>query len=204
MNDAVETVDRAAGPVLIILVVAVVAYVALRLVGRLVGRIVLGRLRESGEEGASRSIADTEARRRLATVTSLVDWIFRLIIIVTAGLAVLLVLDLTPVIVVILVLLAVVAVVARDVIRDYVGGVLIVLENQFSIGDWVRVGNEYGEVEALSLRRTSLRTEGGDLVTIPNGDIRTVTNRTRGWARINVEINIADPARVDAAVATID
>jgi small conductance mechanosensitive channel len=169
VNDAVESIGRAAGPVLVILVVAVTAYVALRLVGRLVTRVVRGRMREPGEDPVTVSVTDVEARRRLATVTSLVDWIFRLVIIVTAGLAVLLVLDLTPVIVVILVLLAVVAVVARDVIRDYVGGVLIVLENQFSIGDWVRVGNEYGEVEALSLRRTSLRTEGGDLVTIPNG-----------------------------------
>ena len=62
----------------------------------------------------------------------------------------------------------------------------------------------FGIIISLVSCSEGLRTEGGDLVTIPNGDIRTVTNRTRGWARINVEINIADPAQVDAAVATID
>jgi moderate conductance mechanosensitive channel len=99
------------------------------------------------------------------------------------------------------VLLAVVAVVARDVIRAYVAGLLIVLENQYAIGDWVRIAGEYGEVEALALRRTILRTMGGDVVMIPNGDIRTVTNRTRAWARINIEIGIADPGHVEAARA---
>ena len=94
--------------------------------------------------------------------------------------------------------------VARDVIRDYVAGVLIVLENQFAIGDWVRVAGEHGEVEALNLRRTLLRTMGGDLVSVPNGDIRVVTNQTRTWARINLDIGIADPAQLPAARAAID
>ena len=80
----------------------------------------------------------------------------------------------------------------------------MILENQFAIGDWVRVAGEYGEVEALSLRRTLLRTSGGDLVTVPNGEMRVVTNRTSSWGRINLDIGIEDPAQIDAARAAID
>ena len=68
----------------------------------------------------------------------------------------------------------------------------------------MRVAGEYGEVEALSLRRTLLRTSGGDLVTVPNGEMRVVTNRTSSWGRINFDIGIEDPAQIDAARAAID
>jgi small conductance mechanosensitive channel len=204
MNDAVETINRSAGPILVVLLVAVVAYIALRLIGRVVTRVVRRRLERDASDPLSRSLTDVETRKRLATVTSLVDWLFRLVIIVAASLAILIALDLTPVILFVVVLLAVVAVVARDVIRDYVAGILIVLENQYAIGDWVRIAGEYGEVEALALRRTILRTMGGDVVMVPNGDIRTVTNRTRAWARINLDIGIADPSHLEAARAATE
>jgi small conductance mechanosensitive channel len=102
------------------------------------------------------------------------------------------------------VLLTVVAAVARDVIRDCVGGFLIVAENQFAIGDWVQTAGQYGEVERVSLRRTVLRSMGGDAVMIPNGDIRTVVNRTRGWARINLDLGIADARQLQLAREAID
>src|SRR5262245_53027222 len=132
MDDAVDTINRSAGSILIVLVVAIVAYIALRLLGRVVTPIVLRRLRADADDPLSRSLTDVETRKRLATVTSLVDWLFRIVIVVTAAFGILVALNLTPVIVVALVLLAVVAVVARDVIRDYVAGVLIVLENQYA------------------------------------------------------------------------
>lgn len=204
MTDAVETVSRAAGPVLVILVVALVIYAVARIVGRIVGQVLYRRMDAAEAEGADTVASRLEARRRFATVTALVDWVFRVLIGGFAVLAILVVLDLTPVIAAVLLVIAVVAVVARDVIRDHVGGMLVVLENQYSIGDWVRIAGEYGEVEALSLRRTLLRSEGGDLITVPNGDIRTVANRTRGWARVDVRFAIADPADLPAARAAID
>jgi small conductance mechanosensitive channel len=204
MTETLETVDRAAGPVLVILIVAIVAYVAMRLIGRLATPFILRRLSKVEDDPLSRSLGDAEVRKRLATVSALVDWVFRVLIIGAAVLAILVLLDLTPVIVAILVVFAVAAVVARDVIRDYVGGLLIVLENQYAIGDWVRIGSEYGEIETLSLRRTTLRTMGGDLVTMPNGDVRVVANRTRTWARINLDIGLSNPTQVETARQLID
>jgi small conductance mechanosensitive channel len=199
-----ETVDRVGGPILLVIVIAFVAYVLLRIVGRRLIPTLIRRLGGVDGEAVEGDAADIEKRKRVATIGALVDWLFRLLIVGGATIAILIVLDLNIVIVAILVMIAVIGLVAKDVIRDYVAGVIILLENQFAIGDWVSIGQTYGEVEVVGLRRTLLRTMGGDSVSIPNGDIRTVTNKTRDWARINIDIGLADAAQVGAARTVID
>lgn len=199
-----EEVQRVGGPILLVIVIALVAYLLLRVVGRRLIPTLIRRLGGVGDGSSEGDAADLEKRKRVATIGALVDWLFRLLIVGGATIAILVVLDLDIVIIAILVIVAIIGLVAKDVIRDFVGGVIILLENQFAIGDWVTIGQTYGEVEVVSLRRTLLRTMGGDSVSIPNGDIRTVTNRTRDWARINIEIGLADANQVGAARAVID
>jgi len=199
-----ETVDRVGGPILLVIVIAFVAYVLLRIVGRRLIPTLIRRLGGVDGEAVEGDAAGIEKRKRVATIGALVDWLFRLLIVGGATIAILIVLDLNIVIVAILVMIAVIGLVAKDVIRDYVAGVIILLENQFAIGDWVRIAGEYGEVEAISLRRTLLRTAAGDVVTVPNGDLRVVTNRTKTWGRINIDVGIEDPTQLDLARATID
>ena len=199
-----DAINRVGGPILIVIVIALAAYLLLRLVGRMLMPTLIRRLGGADDETRDDPSPDIERRKRVATIGALVDWLLRLLIVGGATIAILLVLDLEVVIFAILVVIAIVGLVGKDVIRDYLGGVIIMLENQFAIGDWVTIGQTYGEVEIVSLRRTLLRTMGGDSVSIPNGDIRTVTNRTRDWARINIEIGIADPSQVAAARQVID
>src|SRR6476659_3834798 len=183
-----------AGTILTVALVAIAAFVLLTVVGRVVNRLIMARFHDRQAGAADLTAADEATRKRLATISSLIEWLLRVVIVSFAAVAVL----------VMLVMIAIVGVVARDVIRDYVGGFLIIAENQFAIGDWVQVAGECGEVEALSLRRTLLRTSGGDLVTVPNGEMRVVTNRTSSWGRINLDIGIEDSAQIDAARAAID
>jgi len=199
-----DAINRVGGPILIVIVIALAAYLLLRLVGRMLMPTLIRRLGGADDETTDGPSPDIERRKRVATIGALVDWLLRLLIVGGATIAILLVLDLEVVIFAILVVIAIVGLVGKDVIRDYLGGVIIMLENQFAIGDWVTIGQTYGEVEIVSLRRTLLRTMGGDSVSIPNGDIRTVTNRTRDWARINIEIGIADPSQVATARQVID
>ena len=199
-----DAINRVGGPILIVIVIALAAYLLLRLVGRMLMPTLIRRLGGADDETRDDPSPDIERRKRVATIGALVDWLLRLLIVGGATIAILLVLDLEVVIFAILVVIAIVGLVGKDVIRDYLGGVIIMLENQFAIGDWVTIGQTYGEVEIVSLRRTLLRTMGGDSVSIPNGDIRTVTNRTRDWARINIEIGIGDPSQVAAARQVID
>ena len=88
---------------------------------------------------------------------------------------------------------------AQTLIRDFIGGILILVENQFTIGDTVQVGGVTGNVERITLRATYLRDMEGRLHVVPNGDIRMVSNLTVGWARAVVDLNVdyrADMARV--------
>jgi small-conductance mechanosensitive channel len=69
---------------------------------------------------------------------------------------------------------------AQSLVKDYFNGALILLENQYSIGDVVSIAGVTGTVEDLTLRRTTLRDVDGVVHTVPNGEIRVASNRTRG------------------------
>jgi small-conductance mechanosensitive channel len=94
---------------------------------------------------------------------------------------------------------------AQEFIKDYLGGVLILTENQFSVGDVITVGNFSGTVEKITMRATYLREFSGYINLIPNGEIRTLVNQTEKWNRAIVDINMpydADMSKVLIALRT--
>jgi small conductance mechanosensitive channel len=191
-------------PALKILVVAFVALIALRFISPVVRRSITRMLLRGSDKSDPQHLTREDIERRVATLSALAEWLLRLLVSLTAGVVILIALDLTAVLAAAAIVIAAIAVVAQDVIRDYVSGTIIVLENQFGIGDYVNVANVSGTVESFSLRRTILRTDDGDLVSVPNSEIRIARNLTRTWARVNLEVSIADPSRVDDAVQAID
>ncbi|MGC1618707.1 MAG: mechanosensitive ion channel family protein [Candidatus Acidiferrum sp.] len=80
---------------------------------------------------------------------------------------------------------------AQNLVRDVISGIYIVLEDQYAIGDTIQVGDTTGRVEHLTLRRTVVRDARGALVTIANGEVRTVSNLSRDWSQAFVDISIA-------------
>lgn len=204
-SDQLEgTIEALSAPAWRVLIIAVVALVLLRLGRGFLDRLVARRLQRDEDATADEQLAHEDRERRVATVTALVEWVLRLLILVTAALLLLTALDLTPVILVIALVVAAVAFAGHDLIRDYIAGVMIVLENQFGIGDYVSVAGHDGDVESFSLRRTLLRNDDGDLVSIPNGEIRIARNQTRTWARINLEVGIAAGARLPDAIGVVE
>lgn len=89
---------------------------------------------------------------------------------------------------------------AQALIRDWLAGIFIVLENQFSTGDVVRIAGVEGVVEDFSLRRTALRDLDGTVHSVPNGQIVVASNLTRGWSSVNVDVTI--PAAIGAERGT--
>ena len=79
----------------------------------------------------------------------------------------------------------------QNIIRDYIQGFFIIMEDWFRIGDWVAIAGMEGEVEAISPRRTVLRAINGTMHVIPNSQIKSVSNETRDWARINLNVTVA-------------
>ncbi len=91
----------------------------------------------------------------------------------------------------------------QTVVKDCINGMLIVVEDQYNVGDVIKVAALTGQVEALSLRKTTLRDGDGTLYIIPNSQITTVANMTRDYsvATVNVEVDYsADPDKVIAVL----
>jgi moderate conductance mechanosensitive channel len=93
---------------------------------------------------------------------------------------------------------------AQSLIRDFISGFFILLEDQFGVGDVVTINDASGTVEHLSLRRTAMRTIDGTVVTIPNGEILQVSNLTKGWARAVLDIDISYDDDIDKAIQVIE
>lgn len=93
---------------------------------------------------------------------------------------------------------------AQTLIRDWLAGVFIIVENQYSAGDVVRISGVDGVVEEISLRRTTLRDLDGTVHTVPNGAIVVASNMTRGWARVNLDVSVAYDTDIDRASEIID
>jgi small conductance mechanosensitive channel len=93
---------------------------------------------------------------------------------------------------------------AQNLVRDFINGFFIVFEDQFVVGDMIRIGEVVGRVEHVTLRRTLLRDLHGGLVTIANGEIRQVSNLSRDWSQVFVDAQVADEGAVDAALKALE
>ncbi|KOP70955.1 mechanosensitive ion channel family protein [Cytobacillus solani] len=89
---------------------------------------------------------------------------------------------------------------AQGLVSDVVTGFFLLLEKQLDVNDYVTIGNIDGVVEAVGLRTTQLRSFDGTLNFIPNRDILTVRNHSRGSMRALVDIGIAYDEDIDHAI----
>src|SRR5437762_3565725 len=75
---------------------------------------------------------------------------------------------------------------AQALVKDVITGFFILLENQFDLGDTIKIAGVSGTVEAISLRTTVLRDANGTLHSVPNGEIKIVSNLTRDWSQVSL------------------
>ena len=92
---------------------------------------------------------------------------------------------------------------AQNLMRDYFTGFLILFEDQFELGDLISIGSITGTVEKVNMRTTMLRDLEGRVHFIPNGEIKTVTNRTYVWGRAVMEIPVAYTENVDRVMEVL-
>ena len=89
---------------------------------------------------------------------------------------------------------------AQSLVRDVISGLFILVENQFGVGDVIRIGDLSGRVERLTLRIVVMRDDKGIHI-IPNGEIKQVSNLTRAFSRENVDLSVAYHEDVDRVLA---
>lgn len=93
---------------------------------------------------------------------------------------------------------------AQHLVRDFINGFFTIIEDQYIVGETVRIGTVVGRVEHLTLRRTVIRDIQGAVVSIPNGEIAQVANLSRDWGQVFVDIAIASQVSSDQALAALE
>ncbi|HET7727606.1 MAG TPA: mechanosensitive ion channel family protein [Candidatus Limnocylindrales bacterium] len=201
-----EAVSLLRDPILPIVLIAIVAIVVARVAGAFVRGIVKALMDREATEGTAQELSAVEIKKRMDTLGELGTNVIRVFIALIAGVMVLgeLHLDIGPAIAGLGVVGIAVGFGAQSLVRDYFTGALILVENQFSKGDVVTIAGVTGVVEDFSLRRTTLRDLDGVVHTVPNGEIKVASNRTRTWARINQDVTVAYGTDIDRAISVVD
>jgi len=92
---------------------------------------------------------------------------------------------------------------AQSLVKDVISGMFILIENQFAVGDVVRIEGVSGAVERMTLRMVALRDVHGVVHIVPNGQITKVSNLTRTWARVVLDVGVAYKEDTDHVTAVM-
>jgi small conductance mechanosensitive channel len=92
---------------------------------------------------------------------------------------------------------------AQSLVKDFLSGIFMLVEDQFGVGDIVDVGEASGLVEGVSLRTTRLRDVEGTVWHVPNGEIHRVGNKSQQWSRALLDVQVAFETDVDEATRVI-
>jgi moderate conductance mechanosensitive channel len=93
---------------------------------------------------------------------------------------------------------------AQGLVRDFISGIFMLVEDQYGVGDIVNVGEAVGVVEGVTLRSTRIRDVEGTLWHVPNGEIARVGNMSQQWARVLLDISVSYGTDVDHAIEIIE
>lgn len=89
-------------------------------------------------------------------------------------------------------------------IRDLISGIFIILENQYRVGDVVCFNDTCGLVENITLRMSTLRDLSGTVHHVPHGEIKMVSNMSKGYSRVNLEIGIAYESDLEQVIEVVN
>ena len=177
--------------ILLIIVLAIVAYWLLVIATRHLAK----RIMQLDDE------EDSQQDKRTATISRLFRTTGLVVILVTTLLMILdqLGIAIGPLLASLGLLSLALGLGAQTLVKDVISGLFIIMENQYHIDEVIEFDGRIGTVEKLTFRTTQVRDFKGYLHIIPNGDIRLVTNRTRGWSRAVLDVGISYEDDIDYA-----
>lgn len=191
--DLASVIDRGVQVVVILLV----AWVGRRLL-----RVVTNRLRHIADDEDPDSLSAAEQRAH--TLAGIAHSIGSFVIWLGAGLMILdLFIAIGPLLAGVGVAGLALSFGAQSLVKDMIAGFFILLENQFAVGDVIMVESTQGKVERMTLRVVMLRDASGVLHIIPNGSITRVSNMTRDYSRIVVDVGVAYEEDIDRVLEVL-
>ncbi|HEX2154492.1 MAG TPA: mechanosensitive ion channel family protein [Acidimicrobiia bacterium] len=199
-------------PLLQIVLIVVLAWLAIRLLRGLMRRLIR-RLKEDPDAsslgvtlGDERQVMSTRRGQRLdalgtvfSSAIALIVWAVALFTILgpTIGL------NVAPLLAGAGIVGIAVGFGAQDLVKDVLSGMFMLAEDQYGVGDVIDVGEAVGVVEAIGLRTTRVRDVKGTLWHLPNGEIRRVGNMSQEWSRALLDIGVGYGSDVDEAAEVI-
>lgn len=186
---------------LVLLIALVLRNVTLRLITRVVRRASSGRASLAGRlrgretvtpEGLHAIVAERR-RQRAETMGSVLKHIATIIIMGTAVLTVLerLSVPIAPLLTSVGIVGVAIGFGAQELVKDFIAGMFMLLEDQYGVGDVIDAGAAIGTVEAVTLRITRLRDTDGRVWYVRNGTITRIGNESQGWSRATVDVPVA-------------
>jgi moderate conductance mechanosensitive channel len=194
-----DDVERDGPKVLLVIAVLIVAYAVFRAVFPRVARAAILR-------GAT--APDEEMDKRADTIIHVIERTAGIVVLLIAVVSLLDIIgvDVTTIIAGLGIGGLALALGAQALVRDTINGIFLLAEDQYRTGDVVRIADVTGTVESISLRTTVIRDDDGVVHIVPNGAISVVSNYTRDFAVVNVNVQIAygeDLSRVNAVVERV-
>lgn len=149
---------------------------------------------------------DPKQSARYKTFLTSGIYVVNFVVLFIAILMVLLVLgiNITPVLASVGVLSLAISLGAQTLIKDYIAGVLILMEDQFRVGDYVKIEDAAGTIENITLRATSMRDQEGNVIIVPNGEIRILLRSGYDWMRVVVDFNVPFDADIGKVVDVLE
>ncbi len=145
--------------------------------------------------------SNSRLKQRFETIWIIIQEVLRYIFIL---IGILLFGYFTQVLPIVLIMIAAIAYLSQDLIKDAQQAFFILFEDQYALGDWIRIGDIYGQVEKISLRATQLRGVNQDLFTIANGSFTKVTNSTSQRSGLHLNINVTHDTNLDKAITVME
>jgi small conductance mechanosensitive channel len=171
------------------------------LASRLV-RLVARRIEAAVDDGDDTVLSTAEKRGR--TIAQLIRSIGRAVVLIAVVLLSLnLFVDIRPILAGVGILSLAISFGAQSLVKDFIAGFFILVENQFVVGDVIQIGDKSGVVERMTLRVVVLRDLRGVVHVVPNGSIAMVSNMTRSWARAVVDVAVGYEVSIDRALEVI-
>lgn len=180
-----------------VVIILVAAYLTRRF-----GNILLTSLvTRTVKHRAHGDISEEDIKKRQDTLIAMSHTVLRVMIWLVAGFSLMQTLfpyiNLTPILASASVMGVAIGFGAQTLIKDFLSGLFIILENQYRVGDVVQIDDATGTVEQITIRSTIIRDNDGSVHYIPNGSIAHAINRTMGFSKINMAISVPPTTDVD-------
>jgi small conductance mechanosensitive channel len=187
--------------VLGVIIAAVVLY-------HIIGTLISGVIRRTVRSHTLNSLTKDDAKKRQDTLISLFSTFFKFTIVIMALMMSIELLfpkiDFTPLFASAGIIGIALGFGAQSIIKDFLSGVFIIMENQYRVGDTVDIEGAAGTVERMTVRSTVLRDFDGNVHFLPNGTIAHVINKTMGFSKVNFSVTIDPENDIDKVIKIIN